>query len=244
MQNPKICIPITAKTKEEFLKNLKLVLKKSDLVELRLDYIEELKSLNLEEIDNFISEVLKLIKSNKNKKAICTVRKKTEGGEFKGTEAKRLKIIELALKKGFDYLDVENASINKISKIALNQKAKKTKIICSYHDFKKTPNYKKLEEIFNKIKQNKPDIIKMVFMVNDKIKDNQNLFQLLINKVNDQAIKQDLIVLGMGGKGKSSRILSPLLGAHLTFASFKDNKSAPGQISFDQLVRIYKMINL
>jgi 3-dehydroquinate dehydratase-1 len=43
-----------------------------------------------------------------------------------------------------------------------------------------------------------------------------------------------MIVLGMGHLGKLSRVISPLLGAYLTFASL-NTPTAPGQLSLQEL---------
>ena len=76
------------------------------------------------------------------------------------------------------------------------------------------------------------DVVKIATnVVNDN--DNIELIKLLINK------DKDVIILGMGEKGKIIRIISPLLGGYLTFASVDNNISASGQISLNDLIQIY-----
>ena len=69
-------------------------------------------------------------------------------------------------------------------------------------------------------------------MVNND-EDNINLSKLLINR------KTEMIVLGMGTKGKITRIITPFLGGYLTFASVGKNKSASGQYSLSELKTIF-----
>ena len=70
-----ICIPITAKTVEKAIEDLKEAEKIVDLVELRIDYIKNIDNEKLE----------KLIQSKKNK-IIVTCRSKSLGSNFKGNE--------------------------------------------------------------------------------------------------------------------------------------------------------------
>jgi 3-dehydroquinate dehydratase/shikimate dehydrogenase len=112
-------------------------------------------------------------------------------------------------------------------------------VIISYHNFKQTP--KNLEAIYKKIKSHKPDIIKIVTHANS-INDNIKILNL-IKKAKKQNKK--IIALCMGGKGEISRILSPLIGAQLTFASLnKERESAPGQLTAEALIKTYNICKL
>jgi 3-dehydroquinate dehydratase-1 len=131
---------------------------------------------------------------------------------------------------GFDYLDIDLTSIRNFT---FND-ANKTKIIISYHNFDQTPSLKKLESIKKKKKKYKPDIMKFATMVNSD-DDIRILFQLLLNKKQNE----QMIIIGMGNKGKTTRILGPLLGNYLTYASTPYSRSAPGQLNIDKLKAFY-----
>lgn len=220
----KICAPVIGDTLPQFLANLKKAEKKADLVELRVDFIQGFQ----------IADIL-AIKKKLKAKAIFTCRAKYEGGAFAGSEKKRIKIIEKALELGFDYVDIE---LKAIAKADLKNKSKRTKIICSRHDFAKTPSFKALENIARKMRAQKCDIIKIATKAN-KEEDINNLLKLLANK----GKSQKMIALGMGEKAKIVRILAPFLGGYLTFASLGRQKTAPGQIEIGEMRRIYKAIN-
>jgi 3-dehydroquinate dehydratase I len=209
MKKIKICAVVTGSSLKEFLENLDQVQEISELVELRVDKIK-----NLNEKD------LLLIRKKTIKEAIFTCRDK--------------KIILQAMKIGFDYVDIE---FNLIKKIDF-EKPKDTKIIISYHDFKKTPSGKELEKITSQMKKYKNDTIKIATLIIKK-SDNLKLFGLLLNK----KIEERMIIVGMGEKGKITRILGPILGSYLTYASTKFGKTAPGQIDVIKLKKIYKLIN-
>lgn len=220
-----ICTVVTGNNLDQFIKNLKMAQKVSNFVELRVDYII-----------NFKIDDIKTIQKYLTKKAIFTCRTKKEGGNFNGTEKERVEIIQQALKSNFDFVDIELITINKVN---LKNKSKKTKIICSHHDFKKTPTLKSLIQVINNMRKTKCDIMKIATEVK-KMEDNLILFKLLFNKKK----KEKMIVLGMGKLGKITRILAPLHGSYLTFASIGKNISAPGQMDVKQLEKIYiKLIN-
>jgi 3-dehydroquinate dehydratase len=51
------------------------------------------------------------------------------------------------------------------------------------------------------------------------------------------------VSFAMGPSGITSRILSPLLGGYLTYASLGEGKeSAPGQVTVSELTKIYRMM--
>ncbi|RMW37029.1 MAG: type I 3-dehydroquinate dehydratase, partial [Nitrosopumilus sp.] len=75
----KTCVSIAEKTPNKVKQTLKIALKKSDFVEIRFDF------LKIEQIP----ETLELIKKDL-KKSVCTLRPKTEGGQFPGNEKERI----------------------------------------------------------------------------------------------------------------------------------------------------------
>jgi len=225
MQNIKICIPVIGRNLEEFLENLNKIQKICDCVELRVDYIKNLKIKDIE-----------VIKNEVKKEAIFTCRKKDEGGKFAGSEKERLEILEKALELDFDYVDIELSSINQIN---LSAKNKEAKIICSYHNFKKTPDYKELEIIANQMREYKASVLKIATMSHNE-EDNRKLFKLLLNKCKEEK----MIVLGMEEVGKITRILLPLLGGYLTYANIDSSEIASGQINIEELENIYKSFPL
>lgn len=218
-----ICTVVTGKTLDEFLDNLEKIQKLSDFVELRIDYI---KNVSLKDIE--------IIKRKTNKKTIFTCRSKNEGGLFEGNEQERKAIIEKAGKLGFDYIDIELSAVKQFTSLI---NSNQTKIILSFHDFEKTPSLEELEKIKNQMGKYKNSIMKFATVVqNDE--DIKTLYKLLLNKQKDE----EMIVIGMGEKGIITRILGPLLGSYLTFASTPYSQSAPGQIDVNEMKKIYNSI--
>ncbi len=206
-----IAVPIVASTTNEALKDIRMAFRVADLVELRLDFIKNVNEKNL-----------RMLLSNK--KVIVTDRKK------------RLSLIRKAIELKVDFVDIDISIGEKTIRKIISEK-KKTKIIVSFHNFKRT-NEKEIIEKYNKIKKLKPDIIKIVTFANS-INDNKVIFDLI--KKSDKKI----IALCMGERGEISRILSPLFGGFLTFGSLEKGKeSAPGQITAKSLRNIYRINQL
>jgi len=201
-----IAVPIIASTTKEALKDIRKASKLADIIELRLDYTKK--------------PDLKILLAKKLKPLIITVRKKSEGGKQFIKENTRLKLLEQAIDLKANFIDIElSTPLKLLKKITEKAKNSETKVIISYHNFKKTDK-KDIAKRYNKIKRLNPDIIKIVTFANS-INDNLAIFDL-INRAKKENKK--IIALCMGEKGEISRILSPIFGGYLTFASF-DGKS-------------------
>lgn len=216
--NVRICVVVTGNTLSKFLENLREAESKSDFVELRADHINSLKESDIEKIRKAVT-----------KTAIFTCRRKDEGGLYEGSEPERNKIIRKALELDFEYVDIELKTV-KTSIFT----PKNSKIIVSYHNFEVTPSYQTLNSIANDMRENGADIIKIATMAKHD-DDNNKLFKLLMNK----KLSEEMIIVGMGEKGKLTRIMSPLMGGFLTFANIKGQSTAPGQIDKDVLESTY-----
>ena len=135
---------VTARNYSEAINDIKKS-RDADLIELRLDYVKKLD-------DKKLKNIIRICK----KPVIVTVRKKTEGGFFSGNEKERIQILENAIKFNADYVDIEYPSDkNSIKNLIKNKK--NSKVIVSYHNFKKTPA--NLINIYNNIKKSEPDFL-------------------------------------------------------------------------------------
>ncbi len=216
-----ICIPITTGSIDNAISEMSLASGYADIIELRLDYISGIENARA---------CLEKALSVKTKPVIVTNRSKEEGGNFEGSEQKRLDLLQKAIKLKADYVDVENDSIEHITR------NHNSKIIISYHNFKETPH--NINKIYGNISKHNPDIIKIVTYAND-ITDNARIFELL-KTANIPAIS-----FCMGELGQISRILTRKFGGFLTFASLEKGKeSAPGQLTVDELSNIYHFKNI
>ncbi|MFC1691334.1 type I 3-dehydroquinate dehydratase [Nanoarchaeota archaeon] len=211
-----ICVPIVENNVDDAIKQMEKSAKIADIVEFRADFIEDIDEEKLEQV----------IKQRKIP-IIVTIKMDGEGGQFKGTEQERLKLLKKAIELKAEYVDIDHDSK---SAEELIKNKNKTKIIASFHDFKKTDEtaVKALE----KIVVLEADVAKIVTYAND-ITDNVRIFEIIEAAKNAHI---EIIGLCMGELGKISRVLSIKLGALLTFASSETGKeSAPGQLTVEEL---------
>ena len=146
----------------------------------------------------------------------------------------RISLLKKSLKFSPDYIDIEFETDLKEKKELIDLCEKfSVKRIHSYHNFDKTPDKNFLVKIIEgETAEFCPDIVKIATRVNNK-KDNAVLLSLL-------ETDYPLVVVGMGEKGKITRLVAPLLGSKFTFASVDGKSSAPGQIDYFKMKRFYK----
>lgn len=214
------------KTINESLRNIKNAEKFSpDLIEIRLDKIN---------IFDF-----KEIVASTNKPLIATNRAVSEGGFFAGDDKERIKILFEAAKEGFDYIDLELSTKN-LAELVNRLHHMNSKAIISFHDFKKTPSIKIINEIFNREISKGADICKIVTTAR-KFEDNLKL----LNFIYCNYKKARIVCFAMGENGKISRFISPILGAHFTFASIEEGEeTAPGQLEISRMRELYERLGL
>lgn len=221
----RICIPIIAGTNAEALAALHQIASRGYLAELRLDYLE---NPNLPELLH-----------NPPTPIIVTNRPGNEGGWWTGSEAQRQALLERALELGAPYLDVEARSERGWRNRLIKNHPSSTQIILSWHDFQKTPESAELEDILADLTSAGADIVKLVTMAQDE-SDNLRLLALIPWA---RAREIEIIAFCMGPRGKLSRVISPMLGGYLSFATLATGQeSAPGQLTVTELETVWKIL--
>ncbi len=204
-----LCVSLGKVTFEECLD----AVKKHELCELRLDRLK-LKDSELKRI--FAA----------GKKIIATYRPKDAG------DIECMKKLIAAIDMGADYIDINVEASDEVKdEILAYAKKKKCKVIVSYHNYKKTPLEEELKHIVEWCKTSSPDIIKIACHSHSD-RDNARLLGLLDSD-------DKMVVIGMGAKGKITRVMAPKLGALFTYVTLsKKSKTAPGQFTKDEMDKI------
>jgi 3-dehydroquinate dehydratase-1 len=145
-------------------------------------------------------------------------------------DEKRKECLSLAIDSGAAYVDIEvEAPDSYKMELAEKARAKGCKVIVSYHDYRRTPPEAELRQIIRWCFDSGADIAKIACMAqNDG--DNARLLGLLDGSAGK------VIVIGMGMKGRVTRIAAPLLGSPFTYASAGGGKeTAEGQMDRETL---------
>jgi 3-dehydroquinate dehydratase-1 len=218
----KTCVSIAEQTPAKTKKILKIALSKSDFVEIRLDF------LKIEQVP----ETLEMIKKDLSR-VVCTLRPKNEGGKFVGNEKERIAIIKLIAEYNPFMLDIEFNTLKKNSSLTKYLKSTKTKLLVSWHDFKKTPSSVELEKKISQMSKFSSNV--KIVSTAKSTDDSTRMLELYSKKG-----KNNLISFAMGDYGRISRILCLYLGSSYTYVSL-GKAIAPGQFSVDE---VKKIINL
>lgn len=101
--------------------------------------------------------------------------------------------------------------------------------ICSFHDQKRTPD---LDALFEKMQKTPAPLYKIATFA----RSTSDSLRML-----DFVRRKKCIGLCMGELGKITRILAPIFGSPWTYAPLnQDQKTAPGQVLLDELIKIYR----
>jgi 3-dehydroquinate dehydratase type I len=213
-----ICVSVT----EPVIENMVASANSSpaDLVEVRLDCLDKYDGV----------EKLRGIK----KPLIVTCMPVSEGGRYAGGEEDRIALLFDAVKYA-DYVSLELSTKKELMDRIMYEAANRdAKIIVTYHDSKKTPDVKEIKAVLGREEKAGADIAKVAFHAKDYF-DVMRLMGVLIE--NDLGIP--VIAISMGEYGRISRILGPLFGSYLTYASpGKGLESAPGQLTVEEMQTI------
>ena len=153
------------------------------------------------------------------------------------SDSERVELLKAGMKLGATYVDIEIETSAEDMEL-LNSAAEQagTSVIISYHNFKRTIDREDLESVMIACYEKGGEIAKIATRVNapEDIRNLLSLYDLPGKKV----------ILGMGPKGRITRVMGPYLGAEFTFASTgAGGETAPGQLTVNQLNELYKVID-
>jgi 3-dehydroquinate dehydratase type I len=227
----KICVPITEANVKDAVEAMKKAKELgADLVEVRMDYLGGTPD------EAAIGELMEAVDIPK----IATLRPKSQGGFYEGSESNRINALQTAMSFGAAYIDLEvSTDVGWRYEIGKACKSNGSKLIVSFHDFKGTP---KRDDLI--------DMIKNEFAAGAQIAkiattpqsfDDVMTVMSVISLFKTQG--RDVIGVAMGKLGAASRLLAGPAGSYLTYASLSDGKeSAEGQIPIEDMKKILKLI--
>ncbi|HEX6646579.1 MAG TPA: type I 3-dehydroquinate dehydratase [Nitrososphaeraceae archaeon] len=220
----RICVSIGAKTIKELSSSINKALDISDFLEIRFDFLDQSE----------IPSSMKIIESIKSR-SIFTLRSREQEGNFKGNEFERLKLLKMLYDANPMLLDVEYDTI--FADNSLNNYLKdKSNVLISWHNFSSTPSDEFLEKKIYDMKKfsNNIKLVTMATNVTDSLR---------VLNLYDKFKDSNLITFAMGDCGVISRILCTFYGkSPFTYASL-EKSIAPGQLSVNEMRRIYDRIN-
>lgn len=235
---PKVCVPLVGKS-DEILKSELSLLQESfcDLVEWRMDYHEEVES-----IDKMMATVAMLREYLGETPLLATFRTKKEGGEKEIDTAYYIKLNETMIASGYvDLIDVELFTGDEwVSQLVNKAHQNNVKVVMSNHDFDKTPVKEEIIKRLCKMQELDADLPKIAVMPQNT-KDVLTLLEATDEMREKYAIRP-IITMSMGKLGLISRLAGGTFGSSLTFGALQ-KVSAPGQISASKLHQTLEIIH-
>lgn len=229
---PKICIPLTGRSRDEIVEEMKIVKEYGpDLIEWRADFFEE--SDNLEKV----CEMLETINDNfKQNPVLFTFRTKEEGGEKFIMPEDYVKLLkEVSKRKLTDTVDVQVFWYPMNSKELVEElKNMGVTVLASSHHFEGTPSKEAISEALYTMEEWGADFLKIAVMPQTE----EDVCALLAATIErKQKSRKPIITMSMGQKGMLSRICGEFTGSCITFAAGRQS-SAPGQIKADEMKKV------
>ena len=221
----RICVSLLPKTYSEAITQLEEAEKiGSDLIEVRLDYLQSATDLSKLASHGTIPKIATILSG--------TLKKRTNV-----TGVDQQKLLLEAAKSGFEYVDV-GLSSPKLKDFIKELRTLRCRPIVSFHDFCNFLPLSDLDAILKKEISCGAEVCKIVTTAN-KITDNL----IILNFISQKSAKTNLVCFCMGELGRVSRLLSPLYGSYFTFASLKKgSETANGQFSLQEMKSTYKIL--
>lgn len=217
----RVCGVIAASSAREMISQLRLGLKSTRTLELRLDYI-----LNAKERGAFLSW---LRRQRLSAVLIATCRSRQGGGLFRGSKKAQLDILVQAVVVGCRWCDVEIEVAKHFSPAELKAALAPARLMLSHHDFRRTP-------------RNLPNVARQLFRAGGQIAKIAGNCRSLADSVRICELargRRDIVAIPMGEAGMAGRILGLRAGSALSYAPV-EQATAPGQLSLDAMQRLYR----
>src|SRR2546425_2885077 len=223
---PRVCVAVTGSDASEMGEKAEALVRNTPFLEFGLHSFSR-PALALPKIKRFTEYHPHVV-------VIATCRRVANGGRFRGSIASQLDLLAKASAAGCQLVDIELQSASRLKPQQLQRLRSRAALILSYHDYRAT---RKLEETLEKMAAIPADFYKIVNTATT-LYDNVVMMKFL----EKQSDKHALIGLCMGEQGIISRVLGVRAGSVFTFAAVsEDQKTAPGQVSAQQLRSIYRI---
>ena len=236
---PKVIIPIVAHTEASILETAaQFSTLCADCVEWRVDCFDDAKDLGA-----VARCAAKLRVALRDKLLLVTFRTKAEGGEQALSHPEYLAFLRLILDTDCaDLLDIEFFTAGAdLPKLVEQAHSAGVAVVCSSHDFTKTPPRAELVSRMVQMQQAGADLPKLAVMPRCR----SDVLELLAAtaEMADLHPETPVITMSMGALGAVSRLAGEAFGSAMTFAN-PGQASAPGQVSLDIVNEVLDALHL
>lgn len=217
----RICAVAAARTAKKMAAQVRLALRETPTVELRLDWLAT---------DRERVRFLRWLSKSTRRRAtfIATCRRRAGGGLLRGSIGQELEWLARANSAGCAWCDLEIEALHGPGGISRVRSARLPRILLSAHDFRRTPA---LGKISAELKRREVDAIKVAAHART-IADSVRMLQFARQT-------QNCVTVPMGEVGLPARALALREGSALAYAPV-EVATAPGQVSLRELKHLYR----
>ena len=236
---PKVILPIVARTEDDILREAaRLAALRADCIEWRADWFPA--ALDSAALGRTLSRLRAALGE---KLLLVTFRTKAEGGEAALTAEQYADFCVAVCASGCaDLLDIEFFP-NRESLPVLIERAHRAgvTVVCSSHDFHKTPSRAEMIERLTAMQQAGADLPKLAVMPNSPA----DVLELLAAtaEMAERHPETPVITMSMGALGAVSRLCGETFGSAMTFAN-PGQASAPGQVALGVVNEVLESLRL
>ena len=222
----RICVSIGRSTIDDVLAAADSAAALADVLEIRLD------CLAVPAVSPFINTL--------GTPLLFTNRPRWEGGQFDGSEERRLAPLLEAVKENCAYVDLELLAPEASHRqLAMALEDSESRLILSWHNFQETPRREDLAGRLAMMQDKGADIGKIVTLAHS----HQDVLRVLQLQEVAEQLGFPLIAFCMGRLGVISRIATVELGGYMTYCAVSEKEAtAPGQLSLATLSEIYSLM--
>lgn len=236
---PKICVPIVGETREDILAEARAIRElPADLVEWRVDFLNNVSSLSLLTVLTFLSELRNELG---DLPLLFTFRTKREGGEKSISPQAYEELYKSIISSGLiDLIDVELfLGRDIVSRLVAKAHEHGVAVIASNHDFKRTPPKEDILDRLEEMQELGADIAKIAVMP-ESTQDVEVLMDATATFTKYASVPA--IAMSMGELGLASRTTGERFGSAVTFGT-AGKASAPGQLPATELKEILETVH-
>ncbi len=235
---PKICVPLTGRTKEELCTQAEVAAgTNADLVEWRVDYYEA-----WQDNEQVLAVLADIVRNVAGKPLIFTFRTAGEGGEASISRLEYLSLNLIVAESGLtDLIDVELYFHEDVPALVEAIHLAGGKVILSNHEFYSTPPEEELIARLCRMQEIGGDVLKIAVMPQEPL-DVTTLLSATARMYRDYASKP-IVTMSMSGLGTVSRIAGSVFGSAMTFGT-AGQTSAPGQVEIGRLEQALDLLQV
>jgi len=214
-----ICVTLPGEGTATLIERMEALAPVADMFEVRADLVRDIAPL--------------AILRARTRPLLFTCRSRSEGGQMDDADPRRARLLLEAIRRGFDYVDVEHRS----GFLDLMAAKAGRGLVVSFHDFEGTPA--DLDGLYAAMVVQGADVVKIA-VTPHSIGDVARLLAFAGRVQNSGP--RPLVPIAMGPLGILTRVLAGRYGAPFTFAcADADAAVAPGQVPAAHMADVYRV---